>query len=165
MLISLSDWLLDVDIELTMEISASQAQEHCTCGYCRNYYAGLDQNYPTIRPFLSKFGLNAEAPDELCPFEPTIYEANYIVQGKILRSGSIPLWIDDVPLKICAPEQADICTEHPLPYFVLRLGLLDLPWSLSEPMDQVVSPANEEEFLQRMQQKLLQRCDESAILS
>ena len=165
MLISLADWQLDVDVELSMEISASQAADHCTCGYCRNYYTALDQTYPTIRPFLSKFGLDAEAPDELCPFEPTIYEASYIVQGEIVHFGSQPLLIDGVPLNIYSSKQSDIYTEHPAPYFVLRIGLLELPWCLPEPMAQVVSPANEEEFLSRMQQKLLQRYDDFSILS
>ena len=165
MLISFADWQLDVDIALTMTLSSSQAKEHCTCGYCKNYYVGLDRHYPTIRPFLAKFGLDAEAPDELCPFEPTIYEATYIVQGEILCTGIQALRIDNVPLYICSAEQADLCTEHPKPYFALRIGLLELPWQLPEPMDQVVSPANEQEFLDRMQQKLLHRLDADTIPS
>ena len=163
--LALGDWLLDVDIELTMSISAAQAIEHCDCGYCRNFYATLDAEYPSIRPFLMKFGLYAEAPDELCPFEPTIYEVTYIVQGTILHFGMQNLTIDGIPLKICSSQQADMYTEHPEPYFTLCIGLLELPWSLSEPMNQVISPANEEENLLRMQQKLLQRLDGEAILS
>lgn len=153
--ISLADWLLDVDVPLTMALSVGQAKEHCDCGYCRNYYAGLDHAFPGLRPFLAKFGLDAEGPDELCPFEPTIYEATYIVQGRILRHGKEQLRIDQIPLYIYPAAEADMCTEHPEPYFVLRIGLMELPWSLNEPMDQVISPANEEAYLQRMQTKLL----------
>ena len=159
MYIALADWVLDVDVPLTMELSAEQAKEHCNCGYCRNYYAGLDGACPSLRPFLANFGLDAEGPDELCPFEPTIYEATYIVQGQILRSGKEQLYIDQIPLKICPAKDADICTEHPEPYFVFRIGLMELPWKLDEPMEQVVSPANEEAYLQRMQQKLLKLLD------
>lgn len=163
--IALADWLLDVDIALTMELSAGQAKDHCDCGYCRNYYAGIDWVYPNLRPFLARFGLDAEAPDELCPFEPTIFEANYIVQGQILHSGKESLYIDRIPLEICSSNIADMCTEHPEPYFVLRIGLMELPWSLTEPMDQVISPANEDAYLQRMQQKLLHRLEAEQITS
>ena len=165
MLINLADWLLDIDVDLTMTISAAQAKEHCTCGYCRNYYIGLDRSYPSVRPFLAKFGLVAEAPDELCPFEPTIFEASYIVQGNIVRKGVQQLRIDEVPLTIRTSDEADIYTEHPKPYFVLQIGLLELPWVLSEPMSEVISPANEEEFLDRMHKKLLQRTSDLTIPS
>lgn len=165
MLITLADWQLDVDIEQTLEFSASQAKEHCTCGYCRNYYAALDLHYPSVRPFLARLGVNAEAPDELCPFEPTIYEATYVVQGNVLHSGVQKLRIDNVPLCICDSEESDLYTEHPKPYFTVTIGLLELPWCLDEPMDQVVSPANEEEFWGRMQLKLLQRLSSETISS
>lgn len=159
MQICLADWVLDVDIPLTMELSVGQAKDHCDCGYCRNFYAAIDAAYPSLRPFLARFGIDVEGPDELCPFEPTIYEATYIVQGRILGEGSLPLRIDDIPLTIRPAETADIHTEHPMPYFTLCAGLMELPWVLSEPMDQVVSPANEEGFLRRMEQKLLSRLD------
>ena len=165
MLIALTDWQLDVDIERTMELSVSQGKEHCTCGYCRNFYATLDQQYPTIRPFLARFGLEAEAPDELCPYEPTIYEATYVVQGSILHVGAQRLCIDNIPLRISSSEQSDIYTEHPKPYFTVSIGLMELPWSLDEPMDQVISPANEAEFLNRMQTKLLRHLSADAISS
>lgn len=165
MRIALADWLLEVNVPLTMDLSVGQAQEHCDCGYCRNYYAGLDRACPSLRPFLAQFGLDAEGPDELCPFEPTIYEATYIVQGQIIHHGQEQLYIDQIPLRIYPAKDADMCTEHPDPYFVLRIGLMELPWSLDEPMDQVVSPANEEAYLQRMQDKLLKLLDTEQITS
>lgn len=163
--LALGDWLLDVDVESTMTLSAAQAKDHCDCGYCRNYYVSLDEAYPSIKPFLMKFGLDAEAPDELCPYEPTIYEVSYIVQGEILRFGTQNLRIDGIPLSIFSSQQADLYTEHPQPYFVLCIGLMELPWKLSESMDQVVSPANEEEYITRMQQKLMLRADDKTIVS
>ena len=165
MLIELADWKLDVDVPLTMVISGSQAKEHCTCGYCRNYYAAIDQAYPSIRPFLSQFGIDVEGPDELCPFEPTIYEATYIVQGHILQMGKQPLCIADIPLVIGSSSESDIYTEHPTPYFTICIGLMELPWLLEEPMSDVISPANEDGFLERMQKKLLLRLDTDQISS
>lgn len=153
----LLDWVLDVDVPLTMELSSSQASDHCQCGYCRNYYAALDASLPTLRPFLSRFGINAEAPDELCPFEPTIYEATYVIQGNILEKGTQNLLIDGVPLEILDAQEADIHTEHPMPYFTLRIGLMELPWLLDEPQSNVVSPANDPGYIERMERKLLRR--------
>ena len=165
MLIELADWKMDVDIPLTMLLSDKQAREHCTCGYCRNFYAAIDSVYPMLRPFLLKFGIQVEGPDELCPFEPTIYEVSYIVQGRVMHEGKQPLYIDGVPLKIQTSQQSDICTEHPEPFFVLSVGLMELPWLLEEPMSEVISPANEEEFLSRMQKKLLARIPNDSLLS
>lgn len=156
MRIELADWHLEVDVTLNMELSGAQAADHCTCGYCRNFYEAIDQVCPTLRPFLAKFGLNIEGPDELCPLEPTIYEATYIVQGNILQQGTTPLRIDGIPFKIRSSEASDMRTEHPVPYFTLCFGLIELPWVLSEPMEDVISPANEEEYLRRIETKLLQ---------
>lgn len=165
MLIELGDWKLEADVALTMALSGTQAQAHCTCGYCRNFYAGIDVAYPRLRNFLSQFGINVEGPDELCPFEPTIYEATYIVQGFIAQKGSQQLYFEDMPLLFRSASESDICTEHPSPYFTVTVGLLELPWLLSEPMSDVISPANEEAFLQRMQEKLLQRLGNEKIYS
>lgn len=165
MLIELADWKLEVDVPLTMTLSAAQAKEHCNCGYCKNFYAGIDRAYPMLRTFLSEFGIDVEGPDELCPFEPTIYEATYIIQGTIVEKGKQHLYLADVPLTICSAAESDIYTVHPTPYFTLTVGLLELPWMLSEPMTEVISPANEKEFLERMQRKLLQRLEMEQVLS
>lgn len=165
MILEIGDWVLDADIQLTMELSVSQAKEHCDCGYCRNFYASVDAAYPSMRTFLSQFGLDIEGPDELSPFEPTIYEATYIVQGNILRAGSTPLFIDGVPLLVKSAKEADLDTVHPEPYFALCVGLMELPWTLTEDRDEVVSPANEDAYLQRMQRKLLERLQNDTFYS
>lgn len=165
MLLEIGDWILDADIRLTMELSVSQAKAHCDCGYCRNFYAAVDAVYPSMRVFLSQFGLDIEGPDELSPFEPTIYEATYIVQGSIRQKGTMPLYIDGIPLFVKTAAEADLDTEHPEPYFALCIGLMELPWVLDEPADEVISPANEEAYLQRMQRKLLARIGEDALYS
>lgn len=159
--LGINDWLFDVDVTETMKISGAQAQEHCMCGYCRNYYASVDGNYPGLRGFLAQFGADVEGPDELCPFEPTIYEASYIIQGEILQYGTHPFTVDGIPVKVVDGESADMDTEHPEPYFVLIIGLMELPWALEEDAAEVISPANEDAFLQRMTQKLMARlCDQ-----
>ena len=161
----ISDWVFDVDVAANMEFSAAQATEHCDCGYCRNFYGSIDGSCPNLRPFMAQFGINIEGPDELCPFEPTIYEVSYIVNGSILHSGEYTFRIDDIPVTVKSSSDADMDTERPEPYFVFVIGLMELPWILDEPMDEVVSPANEEPFLQRMANKLMARMEDTEIYS
>lgn len=165
MLIRVHDWQFDVDIAMNMEISSGQAAEHCMCGYCRNYYLAADQTYPSLRPFLAKFGVDMEGPDELSPFEPTIYEASYIVNGSILKSSNRVFYVDGIPVKILKSNEADMDTARPEPYFVLVIGLMELPWLLDEDPTQVVSPANEAAYLQRMERKLLNRMQDDSLYS
>lgn len=157
MIICLGDWQFDVDIPLNMEISTFQAKDHCLCGYCKNYYRTIDQQYPALRPFLAGFGIDIEGPDELSPFEPTVYEASYIVNGKILSVTNQPIYVDGIPVAVISSQVADMDTVRPEPYFVLVVGLMELPWVLEEDPNQVVSPANELSYLKRMEDKLLKR--------
>ncbi len=165
MQIKLGDWLLEVDVASTMSLSIPQAEDHCTCGYCRNFYGAADRSLPSLRPFLRQLGVDMEGPDEFSPYEPTIYEATYLVQGSILRKGTEKLWIDDVPLKILSADEIDFPTSHPKPHFGLRIGLFELPWVIDEPMDEVISPANTDECMSRMERKLMAYSLENDILA
>ena len=57
------------------------------------------------------------------------------------------------------PEAADETS------FFLWVGEMPLPWLQEEDMDEVISPANLPEFLERMQQVWIQRYGEETILS
>lgn len=164
-ILAIGDWVLEVAVETNMEYSSKQAAEHCSCGYCRNFYQAIDSTYPNVRPFLAQFGLNVEGPDELSPFEPTIYEATYVVNGSILQEGTSCLVVNGIPVRIECAEDADLDTERPMPYFAMTIGLMELPWVLDEPMDEVVSPANEEAYMRRMWKKLLKRADQEEMYS
>ena len=74
MILNIHDWIFDVNIDATMALSAAQANDHCQCGYCRNFYSTIDRSCLHLRSFLSQFGLDVDGPDEMCPYEPTIYE-------------------------------------------------------------------------------------------
>ena len=163
MLISVQDWQFDVDVALNMEISSGQAADHCLCGYCRNFYQAVDSTYPSLRPFLARFGADIEGPDELSPFEPTIYEASYIIHGKVLSCGHQPIFVDGIPVVVKNGKKADMDTERPEPYFVMLVGLMELPWLLSEDPADVVSLANEPSYLARMEKKLLERIGDNAL--
>lgn len=99
------------------------------------------------------------------PYEPTIFEGSYCISGSVLVSGSQPIERGNCQIWVLPSEQTDYETQCPKPYFVLRTGCLELPWVLDEDMDEVVSPANEPEYLQRMWDRLLQSAPDEALRS
>lgn len=143
MILKLGDWRFQVDVEATAERTRKYSYEHCQCGYCKNFYDAIDVAYPELRPVMEHFGINLEGPCELMPFEPTLMLACYRVDGKILRWGKSQLSVKGVTL---LPEAGDEDT------FLLWVGEMQLPWLQKEPVDEVVSPANLPEFLERMRE-------------
>ncbi len=156
MYITIGDWTFDVDREATMERTTKNSTDHCTCGYCSNYYDALPMAYPNLIPFLDRFGINFNGPSELMPFTPTLMLACYRVFGTIKNWGREVLTFDGVPI---IPEANDDGT------FFLWVGEVSLPWLQEEDKDEVVSPANQPEFLLRMQEVWLQRHGEELIFS
>lgn len=156
MILEYLDWRFDVDMEATRKKTEENASDHCMCAYCRNFYDTVDMAHPGLKEVLRDFGVNLEGPSELLPFEPTLVLACYRVQGRILSWGSAPLWAGDVLIQ---PEIAD---EHS---FFLWVGEMELPWVQDEAPDEVVSPANLPEFLERMQDIWLLRHGDAGIVS
>ena len=156
MRICIDDWEFAVDMTATMAYSAGEAEEHCSCAYCRNFYAAIDSAYPQLRPFLTQFGVDVEAPDELIPYEPpTQMVAFYGVSGKIMRTGSKPLSAGNLCIYPETAETAQVNTFLSEVYFFLRTDMMQLPWVLDEPMEDVISPANEPSFLKSSIDKFL----------
>lgn len=141
--IQILDWKFSVDVDATFAHTLKNSADHCECGYCRNYYDCVDMVYPDLRHFLSQFGIVLEGPSELMPFEPTIILACYRVHGEIISWGQEPLFADTIPIAIGAGEDDT---------FLLWVGEMVLPWGLNEPVEEVVSPANTPDFIERMQQ-------------
>lgn len=156
MVISLADWQFHVDSEATLEYTSRCSLDHCTCPYCQNYYENVDRSHPSLRPVLLRFGVILNGPCEVMPVEPTLVIACYRVTGQIRKSGEAYLHVDGVDLR---PEEADENT------FFLWVGPMELPWTQQEAMDEVVSPANQPEFLERMMRRLLLWAVESSSLS
>ena len=146
MVISLADWRFQVDVDATMVYTHKCSLDHCTCPYCQIFYENIDRAETALRPVLSKFGIYLNGPCEVMPFEPTLVAACYRVTGRILRQGSTRLHISGIPLR---PEYANDAT------FFLWLGPVELPWTQPEEMAEVISPANQPEFLARMEQLLI----------
>lgn len=135
--------------------SVDLTQDHCTCGYCRNYYLGIDHAYPQLRAFLALFGLDAEGPAELMPFEPTVYLAVYRVYGSVIDKGEDGFLYENIPVSF--QEQEGM--------LFLLVGELELPWVLEEDMDEVISPSNTPEYLSRMEAFQLSRNPVGVFLS
>ena len=148
MILNIDDWKFDVDTEVTREHSSFSASRHCTCAYCENFYRGVQYVCPDLKRFLGDFGVDIEGPVEMYPFEPTICLVAYRVTGKILEYGKGPIMVDHVPV-LPKPEDER--------QFKLEVGELQLPWLMLEDPDEVVSPANEPEFLEQMYQKMYER--------
>ncbi len=156
MVISLADWEFSVDYDATWAYTHKCSLDHCTCPYCMNFYENVDRASPNLRPVLERFGIYLNGPCEVMPFEPTLVAACYRVTGQITKRGEAYLHVDGVPLR---PEEADDST------FFLWVGELDLPWTQVEDMDEVLSPANQPEFMDRMMQRLLRWADEQTLES
>lgn len=154
MILKIDDWEFDIDLERTMAYSAAEAAEHCDCAYCRNFYAAVDEHYPKLRPFLAQFGLDVEAPEEMFPSfireDSMDYMPVYVVYGRITKLGQYEL---EAGLCNIVARTEDVSRD----YFELDCYEITLPWVLDEPIEDVVSPANEPSFLQKMWNKILGR--------
>ncbi len=138
MYLEFADWLLYAQVELNMVLSLQDAAEHCTCAFCRNFYETVDAAYPNLRQFLTRFGIYIQAPAALTPITPTLYQAAYVVQGRVLREGSGPIYVDGIPITLdWGGEDGS---------FTLDLGIMELPWVLDEDPQTVRSPVSPDDF-------------------
>ena len=156
MIITLQDWEFCVDREATAAHTKKNSADHCTCGYCKNYYETVAETHPELIRFLENFGINFQGPSELMPFEPTVLLACYRVHGSITRWGNGSLAAGDVPVTVETAEEGT---------FLLWVGEMLLPWIQEEDMDEVLSPANLPEFLDRMEEIWQLRHGENTTLS
>ena len=148
MVLKVDDWIFEIDFDKTAAHSAFVSSEHCTCAYCMNYYLTIGQVCPALKDFLMSFGVLLDAPSEMYPIEPTLYLSGYRVTGEIVQWGKVPMMVSGIPVT-AEPSTGGT--------FLLEVGEVALPWVLDEDMDEVISPANEPEFLERMYQKIAMR--------
>ena len=141
--LNVSDWSFSIDKEATKAHTIRNSQDHCICGYCRNFYETIESSYPDLCAFLSRFGIYVHGPSEVMPFEPDYVLVCYRVHGRITQWGSLPMYVSEIMI---LPENGEDDT------FLLWVGEMTLPWVQEEPMEDVISPANLPEFMDRMQQ-------------
>lgn len=147
MVITLADWQFKVDIQATMDYTMKCSLDHCLCAYCRNYYEAVDKAYPYLRGFLNRFGVLLDGPCEIMPLQPDLVMACYRITGEILRHGDAAMHADGVPIHMEPSENGT---------FLLWVGEMQLPWLQTEAPEDVISPANQPEFLSRMAEKWAQ---------
>ena len=148
MTFDLADWRVQVDVDATRRHTSENASDHCDCAYCRNFYETLPNRYPGLCVALTRLGIDPLGPCELMPFTPNLYLACYPVKGRILRWGRSQLAVGDIPIVLETGE---------IDGFFLWAGELELPWVQPEPANEVRSPANMPEFLERMRRTWLLR--------
>ncbi len=154
--LSLGDWEFRVDRDATRTHTLRNSTDHCLCPYCRNYYETVDLAQPRLRFVLDQFGIQLEGPSELMPLEHDLLLACYRCCGSIAHPGSLYLYVDDVRLY---PEPGEEGT------FLLWVGPMELPWIQPEAPEEVLSPANEPEFLDRMARKWMELNEDYPVLS
>ena len=154
--ISIADWQFRVDRDATRDYTMKCSTDHCLCPYCRNFYETVDSVNPRLRSILDGFGIFLDGPCEVMPIEHNVILAAYRVTGTIVRSGKLRLYVDDVPL---IPEISENGT------FLLWVGPMELPWIQGIAPEEVISPANEPEFLERMTARVLTLLDMDTINS
>ena len=172
MILQIDDWKFDIDMERTMEHSSNEAAEHCDCAYCRNFYATIDTCHPDLRPFLAQFGLDVEAPDEMDTdvyrYDQIDYEPAYIVFGRIVQAGTSAITVGLLSILVEKPHKGsylwDVVPKE-ADCFSLRIPYFSVPWILDESIEDVVSPANEPTFLQKMWNKILNRSPKNKTMS
>ena len=91
MILEIDGWKFQVFDVTTRKYYAREVADHCTCATCRNFYQTVDQVYPELRPFLARFGVHVEAPEEMMTPIQTICDCYYTVCGKILEAGEEPI--------------------------------------------------------------------------
>ena len=65
-----------------------------------------------------------------------------------IEGRTAPIMVDGVPVLPKADDER---------HFLLEVGELELPWIMLEDPNEVISPANEPEFLERMYERMIQR--------
>ena len=131
MFLEFADWLMYLDKPATRTYHAQEAQDRCQCQYCKNFYQSVDAIYPDLRYFLSRFGVDIETPESLIPITAELYQASFAVQGKILRFGSDPIWVNGI---------AVTAEEYESESFLLQIGLMNIPWTMPQSPDTLPVP-------------------------
>lgn len=149
MFLEFSDWLIYADKEATRTYYAEESDDRCTCGYCRNFCASVDTVYPALRYFLSKFGADIEVPESLIPITPELYQASYLAEGKILRFGSEPIWVNGIAVTIEEDSEQG--------WFIINLGLMTLPWVVSDDPHSIPAPYGLADMLADFKEKTPQQ--------
>ena len=150
MILEIDGWKFQVFDVTTRKYYAREVSDHCTCATCRNFYQTVDKVCPELRPFLARFGVHVDAPDQMTAPIQTMCDCYYTVCGKILEEGDEAITVGDTKVYPQTWEEAMVNTEMDEPYFFLFVSPLTVPWVLDEPMDPIDTPEKEQDTIARI---------------
>lgn len=119
MVLEIDGWKFQIFEVATRKYYAREVAEHCDCAFCRNFYAAIDTAFPELRPFMARFGVHIEAPDEMISFTPTLCSNYYGVCGQILEQGDAPLSVGGLTVEPMTEAEAMTDSDCPEPRFFL----------------------------------------------
>ena len=150
MILEIDGWKFQVFDVTTRKYYAREVAGHCTCATCRNFYKTVDRVYPELRPFLARFGVHVEAPEEMSAPIQTMCDCHYTVCGKILETGDGPIAVGNTWVYPQNREDAAVGTDMDEPFFFLYISPLNVPWVLDEPMDTIDTPEKEQSVIAKI---------------
>lgn len=150
MILEIDGWKFQVFDVTTRKYYAREVAGHCTCAACRNFYKTVDTSYPQLRPFLARFGVHVEAPEEMLAPIPTLCDCYYVVCGKILERGESEIAVGNTQVSPQTWDEALVDTDMEEPYFFLFVSPLNVPWVLDEPMEKIDTPEKEQSAIARI---------------
>lgn len=156
MILEIDGWKFQVFDVTTRKYYAREVAGHCTCATCRNFYQTVDTVCPELRPFLAKFGVHVEAPEEMMAPIQTMCDCCYAVCGKILEYGDTEIPVGNTKVYPQTWEQAMVNTEIDEPYFFLFVSPLNVPWVLDEPMEPIDTPEKKQNAIARILDRWIQ---------
>lgn len=146
----------EVDRETTLQYYETQTL--CKCGYCRNYYAQINEKFPELKKWLAEFGVSADRPDELTHYPEAksvrYLSADYTVAGKVAAAGERALALSGgASLRIMVTEGFVSPNRQTGAYFTLSVCDIELPWVLDEPLSTPAAASRRGGFPRRMLRK------------
>ncbi len=154
MILQKHGYILDVDIESTLQYS--RAHSLCDCDEDRNLYAQIRERFPELTVFLAELGLLIERPDETgsCAVDDFIdyHFVSYTVIGNILEADKyeIDMFDGGMSLSIVIDGWYVPNEQKTDRYFTVTVYGIDLPWVLEEPFPGSVIPDRRNSFLDRL---------------
>ncbi len=137
MIVRKNGFVLDVDIESTIEYSCGHSL--CNCDEDRNFYVQSKEKFPQLAEFLSELGLLIDRPDEVgsCAEEGYIdyHFVSYTVVGDILEADKyeIDMFDGGLFLNIVIDHWYVPNEQKANKYFTVTIYNIRLPWVLKEP--------------------------------
>lgn len=132
------------DLQATKKYYADRCPEQCSCLYCQNYRAALEQQYPEVTALLRRMEVDPLQPLDITEWGAVdvrsgmrLYESLYVVKGLLSEDGmelavqkgiTVILYRHDTTY----PAYQNISIGLKTPYFLVSIQELKLPWVLQQ---------------------------------